>query len=232
MKGGEAMAPFLEVRSHIISILPNVLTMLIVLVTGLATGFILRNLLLRFLRFARFNEAAYNSGFTAALLKANFHQTPSMLVSNIVYGLVLLSTLLMGLTAINVSVTSTVITRFFGWIPNVMISAIILIAGYLLSKFIGRSVLLTAVNAELHSARPISYAVQALIMVFAVAVSLEQLGIAKNTIIVAFSILFGGLVLSLSIAFGLGGRDLAREFLERQVKRSDAYRERHPFSHL
>jgi hypothetical protein len=113
-----------------------------------------------------------------------------------------------------------------------MISAIVLVAGYLFSKFVGRSVLLTAVNAELHSAKLISLAVQTLIMVFAAAVSLEQLGIAKNTIIVAFSILFGGLVLSLSIAFGLGGRDLAREFLERRVKRSDAFSERHPFSHL
>ena len=227
------MAPFLELRSHVMSILPNVAWMLIVLAVGMSAGIILRKVMMRVLRFIRFNEAAYNLGFTTVLFKANVHQTPSMLVSNIVYGLVLLSTLLMGLTALNVSVTSTVIARFFGWIPNVMISAITLVAGYLLSKFAGRSVLLTAVNAEVHSARLISFAVQALIMVFAVAVSLEQLGIAKNTIIVAFSILFGGLVLSLSIAFGLGGRDLAREFLERQAKRSDgSYNERHPFSHL
>jgi hypothetical protein len=226
------MAPLLEIRSHIISILPNVLTMLVILITGIATGLILRTVLLRLLRYIRFNEAAYNFGFSAALFKANFQQTPSMLVSNIVYGVVLVITLLMGLTAINVSVTTTVITRVFGWIPNVMISVIILITGYLLSKFTGRSVLLTAVNAEVRSARAISFAVQLLIMVFTVAVSLEQLGIAKNTIIVAFSILFGGVVLALSIAFGLGGRDLAHDFLERRVKRPDAYSERHPFSHL
>jgi hypothetical protein len=226
------MAPFVEIQNHIISILPKIFTMLVILVTGIATGLILRQVLLRFLRFIRFNEAAYNFGFSAALFKANFNQTPSMLLSNIVYGLVLVLTLLTGLTAINVSVTSAVITRFFGWIPNVMVSVIILITGYLHSKFTGRSVLLTAVNADVPSARAISFAVQALIMVFAVAVSLEQLGIAKNTIIVAFSILFGGLVLSLSIAFGLGGRDLARDFLERRIKRSDEYAERHPFSHL
>ena len=226
------MAPLLELRSHIISILPNVLTMLVILITGIATGLILRTVLLRLLRYIRFNEAAYNFGFSAALFKANFQQTPSMLVSNIVYGVVLVITLLMGLTAINVSVTTAVITRVFGWIPNVMISVIILITGYLLSKFTGRSVLLTAVNAEVRSARAISFAVQLLIMVFTVAVSLEQLGIAKNTIIVAFSILFGGVVLALSIAFGLGGRDLAHDFLERRVKRPDAYSERHPFSHL
>jgi hypothetical protein len=226
------MAPFLEIQDQIVSVLPNVLRMLLILVVGLSAGLILRRVLMRFFRLIRFNEAAYNFGFSSALFKANFNQTPSMLVSNIVYGLVVLVTLLMSLNAINVHVTSTVLEKFFGWVPNVLISAIILVSGYLLSKFVGRSVLLTAVNAELNSARLISLAVQILIMVFAAAVSLEQLGIAKNTIIVAFSILFGGLVLALSIAFGLGGRDLAREFLERRVKRSDAYNERHPFSHL
>src|SRR5262249_18685022 len=125
------MAPFLELRNHIVNILPNIFTMLVILSTGLATGLILRHVLLRLLRFIRFNEAAYNFGFSAALFKANFNQTPSMLVSNIVYGLVLVLTLLMGLTAINVSVTSAVLTRFFGWIPNVMISVIILVTGYL-----------------------------------------------------------------------------------------------------
>ena len=226
------MAPFLEIRDHIVSMLPNVLAMVVILLIGTSAGLILRKVLLHLLRSVRFNEAAYNSGFTAALFKANLNQTPSMLIANVAYGLVLLTTLLTSLSAMNVYVTSDIITKFFGWVPNVMISAIILVVGYLVSKFTGRSVLLTAVNAEMHSARVISIAVQTLIMVFAVAVSLEQLGIAKNTIIVAFSILFGGLVLSLSIAFGLGGRDLAREFLERRVKRSDEYAERHPFSHL
>jgi hypothetical protein len=167
------------------------------------------------------------------LFKASIHQTPSALAANIVYGLVLLTALLLGLTALNLSMTSTVITVFFRWLPNVLVAALVLVAGYLLSKFIGRSVLLAAVNAEVRSARLISFAVQALIMVFTAAVSLEQIGIAQNTIIAAFSILFGGLVLALSIAFGLGGRDLARDFLERQVKRSGgSYDERHPFSHL
>src|SRR4051812_43637026 len=126
------MSPFLELHNHIVGILPNVFTMLIILITGIATGLILRQVLLRFLRLIHFNEAAYNFGLTAALFKANFQQTPSMLLSNIVYGLILVVTLLLGLTAINVSVTSSVITRFFGWIPNVMISVIILITGYLL----------------------------------------------------------------------------------------------------
>jgi hypothetical protein len=42
----------------------------------------------------------------------------------------------------------------------------------------------------------------------------------------AFAITFGGLVLSLALAFGLGGRALAREILERRLRREPPARER------
>ena len=48
--------------------------------------------------------------------------------------------------------------------------------------------------------------------------ALEQLGIGRETIIIAFAIVFGGIVLALSIAFGLGGRDIAKEYLEKKLK--------------
>jgi hypothetical protein len=226
------MTPLEQVRDQIFAFLPNLAAMMIILAVGITFAVILRKLLGRLLRAIRFNDFAYNIGFTSVLFKANIHHTPAALVANIVYGLVLLTTLLLGLSALNVPMTSNAIAAFFSFIPRLILASVLLVAGYLLSKFIGRSVLLTAVNAEVRSARLISYAVQALIMIFAVAVSLEQIGLARNTIIAAFSILFGGLVLSLSIAFGLGGRDLAKEFLERHVKRSNDYSERHPFSHL
>jgi hypothetical protein len=227
------MNPFRELGDQIMSFLPNLATMLIILAVGIAVAVILRGVLGRLLRAVRFNDLAYNIGFTPVLFKANIHQTPAAVVANIVYGIVLLLTFLLAASALHLTVTSNIVPTFFAWIPNLIVSAVVLAGGYLLSKFIGRSVLLTAVNAEIRSARLISYSVQTLIMLFTISVSLEQIGLAQNTIIAAFSILFGGLVLALSIAFGLGGRDLARDFLERNVRKSEeGYGERHPFSHL
>jgi hypothetical protein len=47
----------------------------------------------------------------------------------------------------------------------------------------------------------------------------EELGIAEETIIIAFGIAFGAIMLGLALAFGVGGKDLAREFLERRLTR-------------
>jgi hypothetical protein len=43
----------------------------------------------------------------------------------------------------------------------------------------------------------------------------SEIGIARQTVVTAFSIVFGALMLAMAIAFGLGGRHLARRFLER-----------------
>jgi hypothetical protein len=45
----------------------------------------------------------------------------------------------------------------------------------------------------------------------------EVLGIAERTVLIAFAISFGAVMLSLAIAFGLGGQDLARDYLEKRL---------------
>jgi len=72
------------------------------------------------------------------------------------------------------------------------------------------------VNANLRSPRMLSYSARVVIVLLAVSMAFEELGIAENTILAAFSIVFGALMLGLAIAFGMGGRDLARQFLERR----------------
>jgi hypothetical protein len=56
------------------------------------------------------------------------------------------------------------------------------------------------------------------VFLLSITMSLEQLGIGSETIIIAFAIIFGGAVMALSIAFGLGGRDIAKEYLEKKLR--------------
>ncbi len=47
----------------------------------------------------------------------------------------------------------------------------------------------------------------------------EEVGVAEQTMLVAFGIAFGATMLGLAIAFGTGGKDLARQFLEKRLVR-------------
>ena len=48
--------------------------------------------------------------------------------------------------------------------------------------------------------------------------ALELLGIGKDTVLIAFAIVFGSVVLALSLAFGFGGRDAAKDYIDRMLK--------------
>ncbi len=98
---------------------------------------------------------------------------------------------------------------------------LILIAGTLIARFLARSVLIGAVNAQLQYARFLSLGVKWLVLVLTAAMVLEHLEIGGGVVLMAFGILFGGIVLTLSLAVGLGSRDLVSRSLESHVDRTN-----------
>src|SRR2546425_150658 len=113
----------------------------------------------------------------------------------------------------------------------VLFTLLILVAGWLLANFLSQTILIAAVNARLPEARLLARAAHWAVILFAVATALTHLGIGKEMVLVAFGITFGGLVFALALAFGLGGRDIARELLERRLRR-EAPPEREHLTHL
>jgi len=93
--------------------------------------------------------------------------------------------------------------------------------GWLLANFLAQAVLIGVVNAQVAGAPLIAGAVRWLVLVFAGAAALTQLGIAREMVLLAFGIAFGGTVLALALAFGLGGKELAREILESRLRKPD-----------
>jgi hypothetical protein len=65
------------------------------------------------------------------------------------------------------------------------------------------------------SARILSWSIRFVIWILAITMTLEELGLARQTVISAFSIVFGATMLGLAIVFGLSGQNLARKALER-----------------
>jgi hypothetical protein len=110
-------------------------------------------------------------------------------------------------------------------LPRLVAGVLILIIGWLAANFIGQALLIAAVNAGLPEARLLARTARWGVLLFAIATTLTQLGIGRDMVMLAFGITFGGLILALSLAFGLGGRAVAREILEQRLRRK---RERHP----
>lgn len=143
--------------------------------------------------------------------------TPTVLASRIVFWAFVLVGVVIGLSAFEASsATPGLAAWVLGYVPRIVGAAILLFIGTVLARFLSRSVLITAVNLNLHYARLLATGVKWMILVLTAAMVLDHLAIAGAIVDLAFGILFGGIVLALSLAVGLGSRDLVSRSLERE----------------
>jgi len=228
------LAPMRRLYEELVLFIPRLLGMAILIFLGFFLGWLSAKFIRKSLVAVKFDKLCAQIGITPFLEKGNIRRPTSELLALCAYWLIAMSFFMIGLRTLNESVMSGVFSRFFSFLPNLIIAIFIFVIGFMISKFIARSVLIGCVNAQIRSARLLSMGVDLLILIFTLSLALEQLGIGQNTIVAAFSILFGGVVLALALAFGLGGRHLAQEFLERRFlhKNQSDHEEENQFSHL
>ncbi|HKN86587.1 MAG TPA: hypothetical protein VJV04_07000 [Nitrospiraceae bacterium] len=211
------LAPLVDLGARVLTLLPNVLAMLIILSLGWGLAWGIGLVTERLLRIIGLDRLSNRLGATTALLRGGIKTDPSHLIGRAMYWLVLAFAVISGLTVLNVEPINQFAHSLLAYIPYLLTAAMILIAGYLLSNFMGQAVLITAVNAGLPPARTVAALSRWGIQLVAAAMALEQLGIAQNIVVVGFGISLGGVVLAGAIAFGLGAKDLAKAFLEQRL---------------
>jgi Mechanosensitive ion channel, conserved TM helix len=193
--------------------LPRLLVMLIIALVGWVFAYLLKAILRSILRLIKFDKLSENVGAAQLLTKAALPSSTELLC-RLVFWVAWLGFILAGVSALGILGLQENIARFFLFLPRFFVALVILFLGLLASSFFSRAALLAAVNANSPSPRLLSYSLKVIIVVLAVSMAFEELGLAEKTILAAFSIVFGAMMLGLAIAFGLGGQDLARQFLE------------------
>jgi hypothetical protein len=204
--------------------LPRLIVMLILIFAGWLIAYIVKVILRSVLRLVKFDRLSENAGASQLLSKAALPSATEV-VSRFVFWVTWIGFILLGVNVLGILGLEEQIGRFFYFLPRLFIAVLILFLGLLAAAFFARAALLAAVNANVPSPRLLSMAVRSIIIVFVLSIVFEELGLAEQTMLVAFGIAFGALMLGLAIAFGIGGRDLAQRFLEekfvRDKKRQD-----------
>ena len=210
--------PLERLRDRMLIFFPNILAFVLIFVVGVTLGWILKRILLNVFRYIRLNTYAEQAGVRPLLIKSGIRESPSLLLSRIIEWIVVIMFLIIALHSLDIPAVESILTQLLLYIPHIFIAASILLVGYVLGTFFGRAALIASVNAGIKVAGLIGKFVKFAVLVLAVSMALEQLGIARETVLVAFAITFGGFVLASAIAFGVGGRDLAKDILEKKVK--------------
>jgi small-conductance mechanosensitive channel len=196
--------------------LPRFLVMLIIIVIGLLAAFVLKYILRALLGLTKLDRVSDDAGASRVLRMA--HLPPmTELLSRSIFWVTWIGFILVGLSVLRVAGLQEQISRLFQFLPEVFVAILILFLGAVIANFLSRTALLAAVNAGHPSPKILSWSIRFVIWILAISMTLEELGVARQTVISAFSIIFGASMLGLAIAFGLGGQDLARKCLERYL---------------
>lgn len=207
---------FEQMARDVAHYLPRLIVMLIIAFVGWAIAYLFRLLVRSLLRLTRFSKLSENAGATQLLHQAALPPATE-LVSRFVFWVAWIGFILLGVSVLGIVGLQEYISRFFLFLPRLFVALVILFFGFLAASFFSRATLLAAVNANLRSSRLLSISIRIIISFFALSMVFEVLGVAEETMLIAFGTAFGAVMLGLAIAFGIGGKDLAREFLEKRL---------------
>jgi len=224
--------PFNSFFKSILQFLPNFFAFLLILVIGILLGRVFHALFLRIFRAVGLDKLSEKSGVMDLIRKGGIKDSVSVLLAKIARWVTVIIFAIIALRALELPTIEGIFGKFLLYLPNVFVAAVILLLGYLLGNFFGRAALIASVNAGIRIAGVIGRFVKFTVFLLAATMALEQLGIGKETIVIAFAIIFGGVVLALAIALGLGGRDTAKEYIEKKLKGEEEEEKKDEISHL
>lgn len=213
--------PLTRFYERILDFLPNLLTSLLIFVLGIIIGKILKSVFLRIFQALHIDRFSEKSGLIELLKRGGLKETLSDFLSKLVGWITVVIFAVIALRALALPTVENLFSQLLLYLPQVFVASLILVFGHMLGNFFGRAALIASVNAGIKVSGFIGKFVKFTVFILAATMALEQLGIGKETVGIAFAIIFGGVVLALALSFGLGGRDIAREYLEKKLKEEE-----------
>ena len=200
------------------SFLPALVALLLAIIILTAIGAGIAALLRRILIAAKFDERLAHNSMTTISDWSPSH-SPTTLIARIAFWACVLTGFFIGISAFDAAYPgdSQISIFVIPYLTHSIGAILLLIFGTVIARFLERSVLIGAVNAKLQYARFLSLGIKWLVLVLTAAMVLDHLQIGGAIVELAFGILFGGIVLTLALAVGLGSRDIVSRSLERSA---------------
>jgi hypothetical protein len=190
-------------------IVPALLGALVILFAGYLLAKVLEKLVERFLRRIRLNRMLEKGGVMQAVERSGSHLNPIRVLANLVFWLVMFAVILVAANALGLESLANVFSELVSYIPSVIAAIVIILVGIVLGGFVGG--LISASAGALHGGRALARVGRGGVILLAIFMALQELGIATDIVTTAFAILFGAIALAMALAFGLGNRELAGE---------------------
>ncbi len=201
--------------TELASFVPQLLGAIVALVLGWMLAKVARSGVMRLLVLLKFDKATEKSGLEAFMKHAELELSVASVIGNLIYWLIILVMIVTVANSLGLSMVAELFNKVVLYIPNVIVSIMVLVFGTILARFINRLVFAWLNNMEFQGALTVSTISEYAMLVFVFFMALEQLQIANELLTAAFIISFGAVGLAFAIAFGLGAKDWAGRVIEK-----------------
>ncbi|WIK65704.1 mechanosensitive ion channel [Globicatella sanguinis] len=196
--------PIVSVLNQIVSVIPNVLAAVVLVIIGNFIAKLVADLIESMLK---------TSGIDKYSQYLNFKGETSILISNvsaqIIQAVLMIFFLVEAISVLQLDVLNSIGNSIIAYLPAVVSSVIILAVG-----IIGGNVLATFL-AKVSGSKLFGEFIRYGVIIFAVFMTLDQLKFAQTIVNTSFTMLLGAFAVAFALAFGLGGRDFAAKQLEK-----------------
>ncbi len=209
---------FGTMMNKVAAALPSVITAFVLLVLGLIVGRFLGDVAAKALKDVGFDVVLGRVGLEKLEQKqenGNGAFSLSKVAGNIIAAVVVLLFAMEGFEIMHLDLLAGAVNKLVLYVPNVVIAFVLLGLGFYLARVIEQLVRAGFSDERTFEADMVSLLLRYAIIVFAFFMAFDQLNVAHNIVTNAFTIILGTAGLGLALAFGLGGRDHAKEYLER-----------------
>ena len=199
--------------SELLAILPGVLGAITILLAGYFLARVVErwtdSLLLRL----NFNKMAERGGLSEAMDRTGTRIDPIHAVGKLLFWLVMLVVILLASSALGLESINVMFGTMMSYIPTLVASIVIVILGMIIGEFVRMVVLASAGRVE--GVPVLAKIAKAAVVVIAVFMAIQQLGVAPEIVTAAFTLILGAIALAAGLAFGLGARHVARDLTRR-----------------
>lgn len=207
--------------NEIMAFLPELLAALLIIILGFIIGGLLGKAVQKLFQATKLDHALDKAGVDDLTNRAGYAFKPAEFAGGLVKWFIILAFTTAALNVLGLEAVTDFMGAILAYLPKVLAAALILFVGLVVAKAAGG-----IVEGAIRSAKTISsdkapmlgsityYAV----IVFAVLAALNQMEIASELIQILFTGIVVALSLAFGLAFGLGGKDVAARYLQNMTK--------------
>lgn len=207
---------FQDLWVGIVAFLPNVVVALIIFVLGWLIGAALGRVVAQVVRSLKVDNALKSTGLNETVERAGFTMDSGAFLGALVKWFFIVVFLVASLDVLGLDQVNFFIqTVVLGYLPQVIVAVLILLVAAVIAEVAGKAVSGAAKAAHVRSAGLAGSVAKWSIWIFALLAALDHLQVASAFVQTLFTGVIVALSLAFGLAFGLGGQEAASRYVEK-----------------